>query len=71
MEVQEVQNTQEVSLGLMAELYDNPDNLEKFLDDPMMFEALEKSLTGEADNGSNRFFFDDFTIEISLKDIVD
>ncbi len=66
-----LQNTRNENVVIVADLLEYPEQFDRIVDDPVLFEQFAKTLTDETKADANRLFFDDFTIELSLKDIVD
>lgn len=71
MDTPALQNTRNENVVIVADLLEYPEQFDRIVDDPVLFEQLAKTLTDETKADANRLFFDDFTIELSLKDIVD
>jgi len=66
-----MQNNPIKNTSIVADLLEFPDHFDNIVDDPVLFESLAKALAEEARDEAKRFLFDDFTIDLSLKDIVD
>ena len=56
---------------IVAELLESPELFDQLADDPVLFEAFAKEIGEDANGGGESFGNLDFTINVSLKDIVD
>lgn len=63
--------TRKGEINIVAELLESPELFDQLADDPVLFEAFAKEMEDEEKGDGEQLRNLEFTIDVSLKDIVD